>query len=336
MKKLKFILIFLLVSGVFLSAKNQYSTSESIGLLGGSNSGTYIKIARDIKEITKGKMNIEVYNGGSLENIEKVLKDRDSQFAIVQYDALLYREKILGDRNLRNKIKMIFPLYNEEIHLIVRKDRGIYKIDDLEGKKVNMDKRNSGCWVTATMIKKFRNLEWREFNYPPKEALMKLISGDIDAFIYVVGQPAPILAKLPASSKEVIKLISPEVSNFYPETVIKKESYKWLDRDVKTNTTKALLITYNYNEKLALKLGKRVYYYMDNIKKLSKIIYDNLSYLRANRHPKWKEINPYDTQGVKWPIHPLVSGNSGGSAISKCEQLKNRAEIEMCRALQEQ
>ncbi len=299
--------------------------SQTIGLLAGSKSGTYIKIANDIKEVTKGEMNIEVYSGGSLENIDKVLKDRDSQFAIVQYDALLYKEKILKMKNLRDKIKMLFPLYNEEIHLIVRRDRGIESINDLEGKRVNMDRKNSGSWVTATMIKKFHHLEWKEYNYPPQKALLKLTNGDIDAFIFVVGKPAPILEKLPASAKNIIKLISPEVNSFYPEVTIKKSTYKWLDRDIQTNVTKALLVTYNYRKNGP----KRFSYYLENIKKLSSIINDKLSYLRANRHPKWKEINPYDTQGVKWPLHDLVKKTN----ITDCNQLSNRDEREMCRAL---
>jgi len=49
----------------------------------------------------------------------------------------------LGKSNLADKIKMIFPLYNEEIHIIVRKDREINSVKDLRGKKVNMDKRNN-------------------------------------------------------------------------------------------------------------------------------------------------------------------------------------------------
>ncbi len=317
----------LILQALFVS----YLFAETIGLLGGSNSGTYIKIARDIAEVSRGEMNIKVYTGGSLGNIDKVLSDKYSQFAIVQYDALLYKRDILGKSNLADKIKMIFPLYNEEIHIIVRKDREINSVKDLQGKKVNMDKRNSGCWVTATMIKKFHNLDWVEYNYPPKKAMLKLTSGEIDAFIYVVGKPASILAKLPKEANSVIKLIFPDVSDFYPQTKIEKNSYKWLDIDVKTNTTKAILITFNYDKNRKI---PRFDYYLNNIEKLAGIIDKKLTYLRNNKHPKWKEINPYDTQGVKWPVHKVVNSKSGG--IKTCNELPTKAERAMCKALKEQ
>jgi len=69
----------LILQALFVS----YLFAETIGLLGGSNSGTYIKIARDIAEVSRGEMNIKVYTGGSLGNIDKVLSDKYSQFAIV-------------------------------------------------------------------------------------------------------------------------------------------------------------------------------------------------------------------------------------------------------------
>ncbi len=311
-----------------------YLLAETIGLLSGSNSGTYIKIARDIAEVSKDEMNIKVYNGGSLKNIEKVLSDKHSQFAIVQYDALLYKRDILGKKDLSDKIKMIFPLYNEEIHIIARTDRGINSVRDLAGKKVNMDRKNSGSWVTATMIKKLHKLNWMEFNYSPKDALLKLTKGEIDAFIYVVGQPAPILSKLPKTANGIIKLIFPDVSNFYPQTKIEKNSYKWLKSNVKTNTTKALFVTYNYGENRKI---PRFDYYLNNIKKMAKVVNNKLTYLRNNKHPKWKEINPYDIQGVKWPVHKVVNKQQSLMiGMKSCEDLPTKSEQDMCNALKGQ
>jgi TRAP transporter TAXI family solute receptor len=280
-----------------------YLFGETIGLLGGSNSGTYIKIARDIKEVSKKEMNIDVRTGGSLGNINKLLKDRHSQFAIVQYDTLLYKRDIEGKSDLDKRIKMIFPLYNEEIHIIVRKDSHIDSIRDLENKRVNTDKKMSGCWVTSQMIKKIHNINWKEYNFGPKEALVKLVKNRLDAFIYVVGKPAPILEQLPASSKDVIKLISPDLDDYYVPTKFEKDTYPWLDDEIQTNATKALLITYNYNEKSK---NRRFKYYIDNIRKLAGIINDNLEYLRENKHPKWKEIDPKEYDKVKWPLHKVA------------------------------
>ncbi len=286
---------------VIVMLSTLYLFGETIGLLGGSNVGTYIKIAKDIKEVSKKEINIAVKTGGSLSNINKLLTDRHSQFAIVQYDALLYKRDIEGKNNLDNQIKMIFPLYNEEIHVIVRKDANINSMQDLNGKRVNTDKKMSGCWVTSQMIKKIHRLNWNEFNYPPKEAIEKLITNELDAFIYVAGKPVTLLKKLPVESKEVIKLIFPELDNYYvPNVKFEKDDYPWLTEEVKTNATKALLITYNYKKNSG---EKRVKYYIENIKKLAGIINRNLDFLRKNRHSKWKEIDPNEYSKVKWPLH---------------------------------
>ncbi len=279
---------------------NVPAQEKKTGLLAGSSAGTYIKIAKDIQEIAKGAINLKVYTGGSLGNIDKVLSDRNSQFAIVQYDALLYKKAYFDDK-LTNKIKMIFPLYNEEIHLIVRKDTGINSTKDLSGKRVNMDKKKSGCWVTATIIKDTLDLTWKEFNYTPAEALQKLIDEELDAFFYVVGQPAPILTGLDGSASEFIKLVPLELDELYPSATFKANTYPWQKEQVKTNATKALLITYNYYE--GNDAPERFKTYVKNIRALINAIYSNLSYLRENKHPKWKEIDPYEYKKVRWPLH---------------------------------
>lgn len=289
---------------IFLSLLFTFSLfGEEIGLLAGSNSGTYIKIANDIKGVSKNEMKIDVKTGGSLGNINKLLTDKSSQFAIVQYDALLYKRDIEGDAKLDSKIKMLFPLYNEEIHIIVSKSSNINSIHDLEGKRVNTDAKSSGSWVTAEMIKSIHALTWKEYNLQPRDALIKLAENKLDAMIYVVGKPAPILVALPKESKDTIKLISPELDDYYVSTQFEKETYPWMEGEVKTNATKALLITYNYKTDSKV---KRVQYYIKNIRKLASVINNSLGELRENHHPKWKEIDPKDYDKVKWPLHPVA------------------------------
>jgi len=309
---------------IFLLLSTLYLYGETIGLLSGGEKGTYIKIARDIKEITKKEMNIEVKAGGSLKNINKLLTDKHSQFAMVQYDALLYKKYIEGINNLDDKIKMIFPLYDEEIHIIVRRDSNINSVKDLNNKRVNTDEKMTGCWVTSQMIKTMHNLNWNEYHFKPEDALKKLIKNELDAFIYTIGKPSPLLKTLPKSSKSVIKLISPEVDDKYPSAIIPKTTYSWLDEDVKTNAIKAVLITYNYNKNSK---KKRVQYYIENIRKLSTIINNNLESLRANGHPKWKEIDPKEYKKVKWPLHEIAK-----EAIEK--RSLSKAEVEMLKALE--
>lgn len=296
---LRKIILNVIVCGMVVGLFSFHSWAE-VGLWAGSEAGTYIKIANDIKAINNADMKIQVYPGGSLINIKKVLYDKDAQFAIVQNDALIYYNHYIYDR-LRDKINMILPLYNEEIHLIVRKGANIDHASDLNGKKVNMDKKESGCWVTATVIKDQLNLDWIEFNYPPAEAMEKLLHNEIDAFIYVCGKPAPVLQKLKEDASTHIKLIPLKLEQGYIPSLIEGGTYLWQKNDIETMATKSILITYHYNE--AHNSPQRYKIYVKNIRTMIGNIIDRLDYLRANKHPKWQEIDPYDYKKVDWPMH---------------------------------
>ncbi len=288
-----------LIGGLFLLISGEPYAQE-VGLLSGSTAGTYIKIAQDIREISRDIMDVRVYPGGSLGNIEKILSDKNAQFAIVQYDALLFYERF-KDQELRQKIKMLFPLYNEEIHLMARKDSDINNISDLNGKKVDVDKKNSGCWVTATVIKDKLGLEWQEYNYGPAEALKQLMAGNIDAFIYICGKPAPILSALGPEESEQIKLVPIELEGMYVDSLIEKGTYPWQENDIKTKATKAVLVSYNYDE--GDNGPERFKVYVQDIRDLIGLVYDNLDYLVKNKHPKWKEVDPASYKDIDWPLH---------------------------------
>ena len=276
------------------------SHAQEIGLLGGSTAGTYIKFAQDIREIAQGVLDINVSPGGSLSNIEKVLHDKHTQFAIVQYDALLYYETFKFQQ-LREKIKMILPLYHEEIHLIARKDAHINHVRDLNGKRVNMDKQNSGCWVTATVMREKLGFDWQEYNYVPAEALRQLLSGNIDAFIYTCGKPAPVLAELGADVSERIKLVPIELEGVYVDSIIEQGTYPWQEGDIRTKATTAVLISYNYTEEE--NAPERFRGYVRDIRTIIDLVCKNLDDLGNTKHPKWKEVDPARYKEIDWPVH---------------------------------
>ena len=291
--------IMVLVFMLILSVK-----SQEIGITSGSKAGTYFRIANEIKDVCDEEISIQAYTSkGSLENIDRILTKPEYQFGIVQHDALLYKESI--DPKLRNKIKMIFPLYNEEIHIIINTKSGINDLKDLSGRVVNTGREGSGVWLTSQMIKRLVNLNWTETSFSPQVALEKVMIGEIDAMIYVVGQPAPILIeRLPEESSGYIKLLKyshPKLDEYYVKSEIKAGVYPWHNETISVYATKAILVTFNYY--VTRKSPKRFEYYVNNIFTLVKQINDNLDSLRKFKHPKWKEIDPADLDKVNWPVH---------------------------------
>jgi len=296
--------------------------NKTMGLTAGSETGTYIKIARDIAKIANdsGKMKLEVYPGGSIRNIDRIRNEPDYQFAIVQYDALVY--KALITPSFRNLIRVIFPLYLEEIHILVRTDASINSLNDLAGKRVNIGREDTGPFITGSIIKALEELTWRDSYLLPQDALLALLENKIDAMIYTVGQPWGVALKMDASHAADIKLLSfesEELAPYFPKSKIPANTYPWQKEDVTLHATTAILVTYNYGPDPS---KPRFAHYHKMIYELVGLVTENLSTLRSQAHPKWQEIDPLDLSKVNWPAHDQAK-----KAIKEMKQVTSRPVI---------
>lgn len=297
-----YLMMMVVVLSACLSHKAAAADDQPIGLTAGSSSGTYIKIARDIAKAADGRMNVQVSPGGSLKNIDRIRYEREYQFAIVQYDALVY--KALLDPGLQDLIRVIFPLYNEEIHILVRRDAGINSLQGLEGKRVNIGREDTGPWITGSIIRALEEMSWQEFNLLPEDALLALLENEIDAMIYTVGQPWGLAREMDAEAASQVKLLdydSEELAPYFPKSTIPADTYPGQAEDVDLHATKAILVTYNYAP--GSDHPERFGIYHDKIYDLVGAIVENLDVLRETAHPKWREIDPLDLSKVNWPAH---------------------------------
>jgi len=233
----------------------------------GSTSGTYYKIGSDLAKYVAPEacINLEVIpTKGSVDNVY-MLRDRKYpkvKFAIVQNDVLQELEKNAknGDKRARDlvrNLRVIKPLYNEEIHIISRADSNINNFADLKGKRLSIGPMGSGTAMTSVLM--YQELFGNEPKHTRFESfdngLSSLSDGKVDAVIKVIGQPFKRLANLSQNVSQFIKLVEyDENSNrhnpakSYYIATIKKDSYKWIDRDIKTLSTKSYLITFNYKK----------------------------------------------------------------------------------------
>src|SRR4051812_50187065 len=82
-----------------------------------------------------------------------MLHRHGTQLGIVQSDVLDFIASFSEDQELRSTaawMRMVFPLYAEEVHLLARPE--IVKLADLAGKRVAIGAPNSGTLVTATLL----------------------------------------------------------------------------------------------------------------------------------------------------------------------------------------
>lgn len=280
--------------GLALSGGSVSAQSFERNIMTGGPQGTYIKIGRDIAALgAECGLNLNVVeSAGSLENFVGVRNRRNTQFGIVQSDVLEYLKTFeANDPEVQKAVKgvrIMFPLYNEEVHVLARKDIGSMK--DLVGRKIAVGKKDSGTFLTATLIMDILQVKAGErLDINPDEALPKLLSGEIDAFFYVAGAPASLFSgnTIDKAKFHLVPITEAPLLATYTPTRIEPGTYSFQDQPVDLIAVKAVMMTYDYDI-------KRNAYHRDSCKTVadfSNLIITGLDKLKTTGHPKWKTVD---------------------------------------------
>ena len=276
-----------------LAAPSSAAELEKNIMTGGAK-GTYIKIGRDIAGLGKecGQTLNVVESAGSLENFIGVRNRKNTQFGIVQNDVLDYLKTFeANDTEIQQAVRgvrIMFPLYNEEVHVLAK--TGIATMEDLAGKKVAVGVKDSGTYLTSTLmldILQIKGVEKVEVN--PDQALPKLESGEIDAFFYVAGAPASLFQGdgIDGSKFHLLPITQAPLLATYIPAKIEAGTYAFQKEPVDVVSVKAVLMTFDYDK-------KRNAYHRESCKAVadfSNLIISNLDKLQSTGHPKWKTVD---------------------------------------------
>jgi hypothetical protein len=278
-----------------------------MGIVTGGPKGTYYQFGLNLEQLmAQHNIQLDVANSnGSVENVYAVYKRPNTQMGIVQSDVLAFVAKVQTDpvlKNIAKKIKMIFPLYNEEVHLL-----GVSSIadfDELEGKKVAIGQEGSGTFLTAKLLFEVSEVKPAEMVViGADEALAELKAGQLDALFYVAGYPVKLFSE--QVSKEnglhLIPILNKSITEFYPQVEIPANTYAWQEKPVETVAVKAVLISYDFKMANCYNVGKFAY-----------ILENNITWLQENGHPKWKSVDlEYPLKG--WEQYKCVENFPGRS-----------------------
>ena len=127
----------------------------TIGVITGSITGTYSRIATDLSAVLDdgdALRILPIIGKGSAQNITDILYLRGVDVGIVQSDVLTYVRDSGLYPDIDTRIAYLAKLYNEEVHVLARKD--IASLKDLAGRKVNFAHEGSGTYITGTTIMK--------------------------------------------------------------------------------------------------------------------------------------------------------------------------------------
>jgi len=282
-----------------------------------NTTGTYYAIGNDLAKYVApdANINLEVLaTAGSAANIKHLRYDPGVKFAIVQadvYQAFLDRGAA-GNKEagtIIRPLRVILPLYNTEIHYVVRADSPMNYLHDIRDAKINGGIFGSGAaLITHTLYRMMFNKPIPDANasfIPNEEALVKLI-GDksVDLVVVAAGQPAPLIANMRPEAQKYIKLLKfdpKHPSSKLPLTVysyatVKAGSYpNILREDFTTIAVGAFLVTYDYN----------MDYTINNLTRFARSLCENFATLQAKGHPKWREVSlNLPALGPGWIYYP--------------------------------
>jgi uncharacterized protein len=278
----------LTIAGLFLVGylAAPASAASDLGIMTGGDKGTYYQFGLNLQRLAaRDGVNLSVYTSkGSIENVYAVYQKPATQLGIVQSDVLAFVARVQSDpvlRRIAKKTKMVFPLYNEEIHILARP--GISEFDDLSDRRVAIGREGSGTYLTARLLFNVADVTPRDMVLiDTDEALAELKAGRIDAMFYVAGYPVKLFSEgvQETDALHLVPILNKSITEFYPRAEVPGGTYAWQPKSVETVAVKSVLISFDFRRRDC-----------DVVGKFAKTLSDNMDWLVKNGHPKWKAVD---------------------------------------------
>lgn len=317
MRKLLLLWVGLCIGGLVTAVGAQEFPKH---IMTGGPTGTYIQIGKDIERLFNGcgqTLNVEE-SAGSIQNILDVRRRRHTQFGIVQSDVLSFlRQYEADDAEIQQAISGVgiaMPLYNEEIHILARRD--IAKIADLQGKSVGVGRDRSGTNLTATLVLDSVGVLPGETRLESaQDSLNAMLAGQLDAMFYVAGAPTRLFdsAAIDGSRFHLLPLSEAPIFEKYVQATIPGNTYPWQTQEVNLAAVKAVLMTFDFDP------NKNAYHKQScrAVSDLTNLVFGNLETLQSDGHPKWSQIDFFDVP-PGWEIPSCVLAGMDSNYSVQC------------------
>jgi len=265
------------------------ANAGTVAVVSGGVDGTYVRIAADLAAVLDNGDTLRVLpviGKGSVQNITDVVFLRGIDIGIVQSDVLTYAKRERLFPGVEKSIQYIAKLYDEELHVLA--GGNISTIEDLAGKKVNVDLRGSGTAMTASLVFERLGIAIEQTNDDQALALEKLKNGQIAALAFVTGRPARLFRDVGgADGLHFLSVpMNPALLETYLPSQLTHEDYPLIVPDgapVETVAVGAVMAVYNWAPE------------SDRYRKVARFVdafFGNFNaFLQPPRHPKWREVN---------------------------------------------
>jgi TRAP-type uncharacterized transport system substrate-binding protein len=274
--------------------RNEQVNENTVGIVSGSPSAddTYLQIANDLASVLNDSDRLRILpivGVGGHQNIRDVRYLKGVDIGLTQLSVLnSFRSfnQLMG--KYEDKIVLIAKLFNEEVHLIAARD--IAKIEQLNGRKVNIDDVRSGSSQTMRDVFKRLGIKVEEVNVTQGQAFEMLKTGEIAATAYVSGKSAKLISNMKFERGihflSIPYSVSSEIGQEYLPSDLTHDDYPDLipvGQTIQTIADEVVLIGYNWPKN------------SDHYRRVEKFIeafFPKIEEFRKPQfHPKWREVN---------------------------------------------
>ncbi|HIP61551.1 MAG TPA: TAXI family TRAP transporter solute-binding subunit, partial [Sulfurovum sp.] len=241
--------------------------------------------------------------GGSVYNVNTI-NANELDFGIAQSDTAY--QGYNGEGKFEGKavkgLRSVLAIYPELLAFVVNAKSGIKTLNDIKGKKINIDVAGSGTRMTTEIVLKEFGIKISDLalanELKSSEGPTMLKDNKIDGYFGVFGHPTANIKD--ASNSLAIDLIAIEGKpiddlvakySYYAKGIIAGSFYNGVDHDTPSIGVKAVLVTKDsIDEKIVYTLAKTILDNFDAFKKL---------------HPAYKTITKESLlDGLAVPQHP--------------------------------
>lgn len=297
--KTKIAILFLLIAGISLQ-----DVIGQITILSGPKQASYHRFVDDMASVLNTDSETLVINketSGAAFNYSQLI-DPKSPFkvAMMQSDYLYFMQAkdFVNNSDNSKPLKVVLPLANEEIHLVTLKSFNINRLQDLDSMTVAIGTKDQGTYATANLIKDRSQVYWKSRNVHFVDAVKELSMNRVHAFFIVGTAPIEKLEINPQVMRAEPVMV--ELQNFngwadnYINDTIYAKDYPWLDHDVPTFSVRTVLLV---NEAKMTEADKKA------LNQITNGILNKYDILKAQGHPKWKEVDFGAWSDSDWPMY---------------------------------
>jgi TRAP-type uncharacterized transport system substrate-binding protein len=279
--------------------KKRQANDIAVSIIVSGLTCTCARFAEDIRNVVNdlrpdGLRVLPVLGVGGLQNLNDVLFLKNVDMGVVDEDnlALLKKRDPQLYASVEQNVQYITKLYNSELHVLARNE--IKSYDDLRGKKVNFNLKDSQTEVSAEIIFEMLKIGVERTNYDNDEAIKRVRSGELSAMIILTGAPQAALAKLTkedglhflALDERALpnRDVRPILTKYLPSELTHKQYPALIPEGTSVSTVgnRALLVTYGWPE------GSVRY---NKVAKFVRAFFGKIDQFHDGaRHPKWEDV----------------------------------------------